>query len=255
MELRIAVDVGRHAVKTAADRVPAAGRPVTTWTPTRAWVGPQGQLRCGASAQVMARRAPEGLLTGWVDKLWSHAPVVRAQPLGASGDPLAPAEPGEDGRGPADDLDGVDADGSDGPDGEGLDGDGPQLSGHEPADGGATGAPADDTPLRAADVLARLLGDPVRDTVQRLARTPGEVTDVTALLVVGPGWSDPAVRAAQRVLQDVVERACPQARVVVETVEAGDALAVRAGMVELPAPDDPDQPGGCLVYTSPSPRD
>lgn len=73
MDIRIAVEVGRHAVRTAADRVPPGEQPVTSSVRSLAWLGPEGKLRCGAQAEVAAREEPEHLLdVDWMERLCSY---------------------------------------------------------------------------------------------------------------------------------------------------------------------------------------
>jgi hypothetical protein len=165
VELRIAVDLGRHAVTTAATRIPAHGHPVTTSTPSLAWVGPQGEVRCGVQAQVAARRDPAGVAEGWIERLFS----VRVLTVG--------------------DDDGV--------------------------------------PWRAADLLARLVEDPLRVSVLGLTAHPDEVTLVEVLLVVPHGWIEAQTRSAERILAEEVEALCPAAEVDVVPVPAARALASR----------------------------
>lgn len=195
MELRIAVDLGRHAVRTAATRVPADARPVTTSTPTLAWVGPQGEVRCGVPAQVAARRDPAGVVDGWVERLFSVRELASDEEEGTS--------------------------------------------------------------WRAADLLARLVEEPLRACVLGLAQHPDEVSLVELLLVVPHGWIEAQTRSAERVLTEAVESLCPAAEIEVLPVPVVRALAHRlpGQPVVAETPDQPDHEGGALSRsTSTLPR-
>lgn len=73
VDIRIAVEVGRHAVRTAGDSVPPGSQPVTSSVRSLAWLGPEGKLRSGVQAEIAAREEPEYLLDGgWMERLYSY---------------------------------------------------------------------------------------------------------------------------------------------------------------------------------------